>query len=222
MIGANGLPSRAAKRHANRLAKKKAEMQEIAAMSVPEPFRSGVAAGPADSEVSGLLTAKQRKHQQMQDRVHQVGIGALPRGRPSEFTPEEGDVICAWIQSGGSLRGYLRNTGRTAETVYRWMRQNAGFAALYAHAGRDRADTLAEETLEIADAAAIDPTLEGVQAAKLRVDARKWIVSKLSPAMWGDRQVVEHVGAVNIRIGVPQKPVGVVEMVDAIQCLPER
>lgn len=205
--GANGELSRAAKRHVRRLAKQQVEQLEIKEASVPAAFRSARADGSAEAGVvGGLLTAEQRRHQQKLDRVQMVGIGALPTGRPSEYTPEEGDTICAWIQGGGSLNGYLKNTGRMAETVYRWLRQHADFSRAYAHAERDRADTLAEETLEIADSAAINPTIEGVQAAKLRVDARKWIVSKLSPTKWGDRQTVEHSASVNIRIGIPPRP----------------
>ena len=46
-------------------------------------------------------------------------------------------------------------------------------------------------------------------------------MSLLSPAMWGDRQVADS-GAVNIRIDVPHRPVATVDMVDAIECLPEQ
>lgn len=203
------------KRQANRAAKQRIEAQEIAATSIPAVFRSEDSGGPGGVQVTGLLTSTERRLQQQQDRAQLIGNGALPSGRPSEFTPDEGDTICAWIQSGGSVRGYSRNTGRTVGTIYKWMRQNAGFLSLYAHACKDRADTLAEEVLEIADAAAINPTIEGVQAAKLRVEARKWIASKLSPTVWGDRKAVEHVGAVSIRIGISQNlPARLVEEVD--------
>jgi hypothetical protein len=95
------------------------------------------------------------------------------------------------------------------ETVYRWMREYARFQERYARAHEDRADTLTDEMLEIADAAAGENcSIEGVAAAKLRVEARKWIASKLRPQKWGEKQVVEHHGAVSIRIGIPQKPVG--------------
>jgi hypothetical protein len=83
--------------------------------------------------------------------------------------------------------------------------ERADFLARYSRACEDRADTLADDIIEIVDAAAENPTIEGVAAAKLRMEARKWIASKLRPQKWGDKQTVEHVGAVNIRIGIPTK-----------------
>jgi hypothetical protein len=100
------------------------------------------------------------------------------------------------------------------ETVYRWMREYAQFQERYARAHEDRADTLADEMLEIADdAAGEDCSIEGVAAAKLRVETRKWIASKLRPGKWGEKQTVEHVGGVSIRIGIPQKPLQVAQEV---------
>lgn len=142
-------------------------------------------------------------------------------GRISEYSDEEADTLCAWIQGGGSLNAYCRNAGRKPETVYRWMRENTAFQARYAQAHEDRADTLTDEMLEIADDAANGfggPSIEGVAAAKLRVETRKWIASKLRPQKWGDKQVVEHVGAVSIRIGIPAKakPLELVEQVEPL------
>lgn len=132
--------------------------------------------------------------------------GQLSVGRPSEYTVEEGDTLCAWVQAGGSLRGYCKETGRSAATVYRWMREDTQFQARYSQAHEDRADTLTDEMLEIADTVASNPSIEAVAAAKLQVEARKWIASKLRPQRWGDKQIVEHKGNVSIRIGIPQKP----------------
>jgi hypothetical protein len=139
------------------------------------------------------------------------------RGRPSEFTEEEADAICAWIASGASLRSYCAKHGRSMETVYRWMRQHAHFQARYSQAHEDRADTLTDEAIAIADAAAQAPSLESVAAAKLRVETRKWMAAKLRPQKWGEKQVIQHQGAVNIRIGIPQKASG-----DVVDVAPTR
>lgn len=62
---------------------------------------------------------------------------------------------------------------------------------------------LAEEILELADAP-IPTDNDGrmdsaaVQAARLRVDARKWIAAKLKPKRYGDRQTLEHEGSINL------------------------
>lgn len=146
-----------------------------------------------------------------------VGDGTPGPGRPSSYTEEEGDAICAWVAAGGSLNAYSRRTGRKLETLYRWMRQDAGFQARYARACEDRADTLVDDMLEIADdAAGENCSIEGVAAAKLRIEARKWIATKLRPSKWGDKQIIEQTGSVSIRIGIPAKPAQAVQMVEQV------
>jgi hypothetical protein len=97
------------------------------------------------------------------------------------------------------------------------LRQDAQFHERYARAHEDRADTLADEMIEIADDAASRPSIEGVAAAKLRVETRRWIAQKLRPQKWGDKQTVEHVGAVSIRIGIPAKG----KVIDATEVSPK-
>lgn len=220
--------ARAERKALNRAKIDAAKMREAARAEVPLPFRKHPEKQPAPGETpeSGLLTAKERRqHLQLTTKQPPAVKGepgrpkkgddrprparsprGNPSGRPSEYTEEEADTICAWLAEGGSMRAYCRSTGRPMLTIYGWMRENASFLTLVNRACEDRADTLGDEGLEIVDAAAIEPSIEGVAAAKLQWEARKWISAKLRPQKWGDKQVVEHVGAVNIRIGVPQRP----------------
>ncbi len=55
--------------------------------------------------------------------------------------------------------------------------------------------------VEIADAAAIAPSIEAVAASKLQVDARNWIATKQRPQKYGDRIEVQQKAPVSIRIG---------------------
>lgn len=127
------------------------------------------------------------------------------RGRPSEYTEEEADAICAWIAEGKSLRSYTRATGRDLTTIYRWLRERGDFHKRYARAHDDRADTLADELIDIADEAALG-TLEEIQAAKLRIDTRKWISAKLRPTKWGDTPVPQQKTNVVFNIGMRNSP----------------
>lgn len=77
-------------------------------------------------------------------------------------------------------------------TVFRWLARYPDFRDNYTRAQDDRASALAEEILEIAD----DTTAEDVQRAKLRVDTRKWLMSKMAPKRYGDKQEVEHTGQI--------------------------
>lgn len=122
-------------------------------------------------------------------------------GRPSEYTEEESDVICAWIAEGKSLRGYMRATGRDLTTVYRWLRTYPDFHKRYARAHEDRADTLADELVDIADEVS-QGSLEEIQAAKLRIDTRKWVAAKMRPTKWGDAPVPQQKTNVVFNIGL--------------------
>lgn len=211
IVGENGKPSRAARRAANRAKRDAATLGEYAAAEIPQSFRKS--SGPGIAQVTepqhALRTSTQSNQLARDQYAEKIGVGALGAGRPSSYTDQEAEAICAWVAEGGSLRSYSRCTGRPMITVYSWMRKNAGFASQYRQAHEDRADSLVDDMLDIVDAAAVNPTIEDVAAAKLRYEARKWIAAKLRPTQWGDKQVVEHVGAVNIRIGIPSKSASV-------------
>lgn len=130
-------------------------------------------------------------------------------GRPSDYTQELADYICAEIAEGRSLRSILReDEGMPAmSSVFKWLRLHPEFAEQYARAREAQADALADELLEIADDGRNDwmelrgedgqprgwkENGEAIQRSRLRVDTRKWIASKLKPKKYGDK--IEHSG----------------------------
>ena len=102
-----------------------------------------------------------------------------------------------------SLRSYCRLEGRAVDTVYRWLRERRDFRERYARAHEDRADSLADEITDIADEVA-SGTSEEIQAARLRVDARKWVASKLRPTKWGEYQADTVKTNITFNIGIRQ------------------
>ncbi len=102
------------------------------------------------------------------------------------FTPEIADRILDQISAGKSLTAVCKAKGMPAPcTIYRWVQAIPAFAARFEMAKEERAHMLADEILAIADAPA--ETNEQVQRARLRVDTRKWIASKLAPRFYADR-----------------------------------
>lgn len=122
-------------------------------------------------------------------------------GRPSEYTAEQADSICTWVAEGRSLRSWCRQNDRSMHTVYKWLREQKDFMQRYARAHEDRADSLADEIVEIADESQFG-TLEQIQAARLRMDARKWVAAKLRPQKWGEAQAVEQKSGITFNIGI--------------------
>ena len=65
--------------------------------------------------------------------------------------------------------------------------ERAGMMNQYAQAMSRRAGVLAAEILDVADDSSIDPNDK-----RIRVDTRKWYLSKVLPKIYGDRLNVDH------------------------------
>ena len=78
------------------------------------------------------------------------------------------------------------------ETVRHWMLEEPELAANYARARELRADARADRIDEITSMiinGELDP-----QAAKVVIDAEKWLAGKEQPKKYGDKITQEHTG----------------------------
>lgn len=124
-------------------------------------------------------------------------------GRMTEYAPEIGDAICELIMDGKSLREICSAEGMPDKsTIFRWIYANEAFRDQYARAKEAQAEHFADELMEIADDASGDvsgelemPNSVNVQRARLRVDTRKWVMSKLLAKKYGDKVQAEVSGA---------------------------
>ena len=114
-------------------------------------------------------------------------------GRPSDYLVEVADDICSLLASGESLNSICKKTGfPNRSTVYRWLREHDEFRNNYARATEDRADSIFEEMLDIADGA--EEETASIAKARLKIDTRKWILGKMNPKKFSDKQSIEHTG----------------------------
>lgn len=111
------------------------------------------------------------------------------------FTAELAARICAEMATGRSLRSVCSDDGMPAESTVRFwaVEDRDGFAAQYARAREAQMEALGEDLLTISDNESGDP-----QRDRLRVDARKWLMSKIAPKKYGDKLDLEHSGQVRI------------------------
>jgi hypothetical protein len=128
-----------------------------------------------------------------------------PRGRPTVYTQELADAICARLAKGETLKSICRNDGMPDDaTVRTWaLNDYQGFYPRYACARQLGLDAMADQLLEIADDSRHDFTSdahgnrvvnnEAINRSRLRVDTRKWYLSKLAPKRYGDK--------VDVRVG---------------------
>ena len=106
----------------------------------------------------------------------------------SQFAQETFDQVCDYIADGGSMREWCKaEENRPApSTIVKWSELGDSQREQYVRAQQRRAEKWAEEIVEIAD----DAPKDDVNKARLQVDARKWIASKLLPKKYGDRQTI--------------------------------
>lgn len=132
--------------------------------------------------------------------------------RPTLFTKELAATICRRLASGESLMAICREQGMPEDqTVHDWVLTNReGFSQDYARARSIQFERWAEEIMSIADTPEIgEKTVEKatgievhrgdmIEARRLKVDARKWLLSKLASKKFGDRMALEHSGSIDI------------------------
>jgi hypothetical protein len=123
-------------------------------------------------------------------------------GRPTKYSPELAASILLRLTEGESLRNIVKDADMPGQaTVYEWLLAKPDFAEQYARARDEQADTLADEIVAIADETPeTEPVFDKngelvemrlhsayIQWQKNRVDARKWVASKLKPKKYGER-----------------------------------
>lgn len=103
-------------------------------------------------------------------------------------------IIFNHMAEGGSLSAALKLLKPAPS--YWWaknqLRNNPELQKVYQEVQEDRADRIAEELFEIADAE-IPPGLEPreqsawVMRQRMRLDVRKWCAARMSPKAWGEK-----------------------------------
>lgn len=116
--------------------------------------------------------------------------------RRDEIAPR----VMARVARGQLVKAACSREGIPTRTFREWISQDPRLRAEFDRARVDQAHALAEESLRIADSNVGD--MAQVQRNRLRVDTRKWYVSKIAPAVFGDR--VEH--SHTHRVGVVMLP----------------
>lgn len=134
-----------------------------------------------------------------------------PIGRPPKFKQEIADEICRRIANStiglNKLHEEDPKTFPHRSTVLRWLAENEIFRAQYAQAKADQMDYFGEEIIKIAydDSEDVmrkkelpvagggkivveEENREFVNRSKLKIDTLKWLMSKLAPKKYGDKQ----------------------------------
>jgi autonomous glycyl radical cofactor GrcA len=124
------------------------------------------------------------------------------------------NTICERIEEGESLRAVLRDKDMpSSRTFFKWIDGNEDKVKQYARAIGQRADYIFDQMFDIADDGTNDFTnkdigdgvnvqvlnSEHIQRSRLRIDTRKWALSKMNPKKYGDKLGLEHSGEIKTK-----------------------
>ena len=103
----------------------------------------------------------------------------------SEYSDAMADQICKAVAvSKDGLRKTLEDNPELPPlgTVQAWLRKHAYLQSNYAHAKIDQLQAMAEDIVDIANDDSLD-----ANDKRIRIDTRKWLLSKLMSKTYGDK-----------------------------------
>jgi hypothetical protein len=132
----------------------------------------------------------------------------MQTGRPSLYTAELAAFICERISFGESVRKICDDPDMpAASSIFKWLIEHKEFSEQYARAREAQMDAMVEEIIHIADDTSNDTietekgsyaNNEWINRSRVRIDTRKWLMSKLAPKKYGDKLDIEHSGAIDL------------------------
>ncbi len=140
----------------------------------------------------------------MTTKPHKPKAAAKPRPSKYENKADICDLVLSGMRGGLSAFKACEAAGVPHSTFMEWLKVDASLADRYARAREDLIERIANETMAIADQAFTEieeqelnakgePVVVkrkiavDVQRAKLQVDTRKWLLSKLAPKKYGEK-----------------------------------
>ncbi len=105
------------------------------------------------------------------------------KGRKTSFGKRVAGEICGRLVAGETLKSICRHPSMPRyRTVFAWIDRYPDFAEAYRRARCAAAEAIADEMLDIADGpGGRDGWGDTVQRDRLRIDARKWLVTRFQP-----------------------------------------
>lgn len=128
----------------------------------------------------------------------QEAVANVPKVRPPNggigtwMSPELFEAMCVAVGKGDSIHKLCERPGMPGrEVFFDKCKRDPQAAKRYAAALEVRGELFADQIIEIADESVYAATPEQAAAYRLRVETRKWVVSRLLPKKYGERVTLE-------------------------------
>jgi hypothetical protein len=135
----------------------------------------------------------------------------MPKKPRVVYSVETLDEICKIIETSdkGLSTILQRDDFPSVSEFMRWLQDDSKpeVREYYARAKRIQMELFGDQIIQIADDSSNDTIItengvaenhEFVNRSKLRIDTRKWLMSKLAPKKYGDKVQTEHSGEIKI------------------------
>lgn len=121
-----------------------------------------------------------------------MGLEIMPGGRPSSYSQEVADEICARLSKGEPLSVICSDEHIPSfQTVYNWEKAQPEFLEASTRARQIGTHYLAYDSLRVADDMTIDAAHKRVM-----VDTRLRLIGKWNARQYGDKIEHEHSGSI--------------------------
>ena len=129
-----------------------------------------------------LTKVKVIKRTELEEEIFMMLSGGKV-GRNTSFTEKIFNNICEGISSSTkSVTKLCKENSITEQTFYNWLKLHPTLRERYSSSKSDQLRFMADEMLDIADNGSGDSHRD-----RLRIDTRKWLLSKLDPQLYGDK-----------------------------------
>jgi hypothetical protein len=126
------------------------------------------------------------------------------------YSKENKETICKTIfdliESGKSLRYSLKEVNLSSKSFFDWLQEDEEKVKQYAYVTDVRTElkfeSIEQDYLEEPQRDALTGKIDSgwVQLQRLKIDAKKWELSKLKPKKYGDKIQTEHSGEITTNV----------------------
>lgn len=127
---------------------------------------------------------------------------------------EDFKYVIQSIERGQSLRDAVKGL-MSKGTFYQIVDSNEEYKNQYARACEERENSIFEDILVISDDSSADTYTdddgnehtnnEAIQRSRLRIDARKWMLSKMRPKKYGDKVELDNKGEIAVKVSMSKE-----------------
>lgn len=123
-------------------------------------------------------------------------MAAAKRGRPPVLTPDDKDLVLDAIESGLPVRKACRSIGIETSTFYSTLSHDPEFMERYDRAKVVAVDAIVHDAEDEAEKVLAAENGTQVAAAKVFIDHKRWMASRIAPQKWGEKASVNITGAI--------------------------